>query len=110
MKRSRRRPPGPFDSERAEIDEFVARQVSTAEAFITVVELGGRCVSQRSLEAAEFLKGMRFWEGRGCVRLLMETELEQGTMCGRVDRDRILEEVEGKFEAYYGALEKGGYL
>ena len=66
----------PLEMERREVDEFVKRQVSTADAFLTVMELGGRCVSKGSLEVAEFLKGMRYWERRGCIRLLMETDLQ----------------------------------
>ena len=100
----------PLEMERREVDEFVKRQVSTADAFIIVVELGGRRVSKRSLEIAEFLKGMRYWERRGCIRLLMETDLQHVKTFGPSDRERILEEVERKFEAYYDALEKGGYL
>ena len=110
MKRSRRRPPGPFEAERAEIDEFVRCQVSTADAFVTVVELGGREVTAGSLQVAEFLRGLRFWERRGCVRLLLETEREYLGRCGPVCRGRIVEEVERKFDAYYDALDKGGYL
>jgi len=101
--------PGPFETERREIDEFVERLVSTAEAFMTVVEFGGRKVSAKSLEVAAFLKGMRFWDRPGCVTLLMETEREYFRHCGPVRREHIVENVEARFEAYYRRLEEGGY-
>jgi len=77
---------------------------------MTVVELGGRSVSTKSVRVAEFLKGMRFWERRGCIQLLMESDLEHVKASGPTERERIVEEVESTFEAYYEALEKGGYL
>ena len=110
MKRRRQQLVPPLELERREVDAFVEREVSTADAFMTVVELGGRPVSTKSLWVAEFLKGMRFWERRGCIRLLMETDLQHVKASGPTDRERIVEEVESRFDAYYDALEKGGYL
>lgn len=109
VKRRRRAVLGSCDAEKREIDEFVERQVSTAESFMTVVELGGREVSAMSREVAAFLRGMRFWGRPGCVTLLMETEREYFRRCSPVSRERIVEEMEAKFEAYYRRLEEGGY-
>ena len=102
--------PGPFDVEREEVDRFIARQVSDGEAFVICVRLGGRAVSAESLFMAELLTDMRFFERPGCLRLLVETEREYLKHRPPGWRDRILEEVEGKFCAYYRALEEGGCL